>query len=153
MMRFRSLENRFYRLVRDPRAGSAGQREIVPWQVGRLSNASYCLLTTFRADGIPVGTPMWFAVTADCVYLRSEAGDAKVGRIARNPEVLVTACTVRGRPTGPSMRGQARLITAPADVDRAEWALSANYGLERRLYGVTRATLLNAAYIEVRGRS
>jgi PPOX class probable F420-dependent enzyme len=148
-MRFRSLENRVYRALRDPRASTAAQREIVPWQADRLRDAGYCLVTSYRADGSPVGTPMWFGTGDDRVYLRSEARDAKVRRIARNPEVLVAPCTVRGRPTGPAMRGHARILTTPTDVDRAERMLRANYGLQRRLYGVARAPWLDAAYIEI----
>jgi PPOX class probable F420-dependent enzyme len=125
-VRFRSLENRFYRLVRDPRAATAAEGEIVPWHTDRLRGAEYCLVTSFRADGTPVGTPMWFGVADGHVYVRSEAGDAKVRRIVRNPEVLVGPCAARGRPTGPAMRGHARILDAPAEIEAAERALRAN---------------------------
>src|SRR3954471_5336320 len=150
-MRFRSLENRVYRRLRDPRAAGAADGEIAPWDVARVAGEEYCLLTSYRSSGAAVGTPVWFGVADGSVYLRSEAGDAKVRRIRRNPDVLVAPCTARGRPTGPSMRGHARILSASGDIDRAERALRANYGLVRRLYGVLRAPWLDAAYIEVCG--
>jgi len=150
-VRFRSLENRVYRALRDPRAARAADGPVVEWDAGRLAGESYCLLTSYRAGGAAVGTPVWFGVAGGCVYARSEAGDAKVRRIARNPEVLVAPCNARGRPTGPSMRGHARILESPEERERAERALRGSYGLVRRLYGVLRAPFLDAAYLEVCG--
>ncbi len=151
-MRPRSLENRLTRVLRDPMANSVADRPAVRWRTGGLAGETYCLLTSFRANGAPVSTPMWFGVEAERIYLRSESRDAKVARIRRNPDVLIAACTGRGRPTGPPMQGTARVLDAAEDEARAERALRANYGLARRLYGVTRAPLLDAAYIEVQRR-
>src|SRR5256885_6687067 len=119
-MRFRTLENRVYRLLRDPAAATIAERPTTPWQPSALAGETYCLLRSFRAGGAPVATPVWFAVDAERVYLRSERRDAKVARVRRNPEVLIAACNARGRPTGPPMRGRARVLQTAQEEAKAE---------------------------------
>src|ERR1700677_203596 len=58
-----------------------------------LAGAKYLLLESERANGTRVATPMWFAVVDDSVFLRTDAGSAKVRRITRRPVVRVAACT------------------------------------------------------------
>jgi len=53
------------------------------------------LLTSFRRDGTPVGTPVTIAVEGDRAFIRSFDAAWKVKRMARNPEV-------RGRAPGRS---------------------------------------------------
>jgi PPOX class probable F420-dependent enzyme len=68
------------------------------------------LLTTYRRDGTPVGTPVSLVVDGDHAFLRSPGTGWKVKRMRRNPSVEVAPCTWRGRPTGPSMPALARPV-------------------------------------------
>jgi uncharacterized protein len=68
------------------------------------------LLTTFRRDGTPVRTPVSIAVDGDRAFIRSWDTAGKVKRIRNNPAVTITACTVRGRPTGPPIPAGARIL-------------------------------------------
>jgi hypothetical protein len=65
--------------------------------------------------------------------------------------VRVAPCTVRGRPLGPPADGAARALEqGSAEEDAAESALTANYGLGRRLYeGVDGALGVALVYLEV----
>jgi len=54
------------------------------------------LLTSFRRDGTPVGTPVTIAVEGDHAFIRSFDAAWKVKRMARNPEVEVAPSTFRG---------------------------------------------------------
>jgi PPOX class probable F420-dependent enzyme len=68
------------------------------------------LLTTYRRDGTPVGTPVNLAVEGDRAYVRSYDKAWKTRRIAHNPDVEIAPSSVRGRPRGPALRARARLL-------------------------------------------
>src|SRR5947209_16046403 len=68
------------------------------------------LLTTYRRDGTPVGTPVSIAVEGDRAYVRTYDTAWKLRRIRRNPTVEIAPATFRGTPTGPAIRARARLL-------------------------------------------
>jgi PPOX class probable F420-dependent enzyme len=141
-----------YLRMRHRDAWSSAYAEPVPPQPGfaSLRGRKYCLLTTFRKNGDPVPTPVWFGLADDGnVYLRSEAAVGKVKRIRANERVRIAPCTVRGRPLGPPAEGRARVLP-PAEWERAEHAIAANYGLFRKLYeGVGNRLPVELVYIEI----
>jgi uncharacterized protein len=79
------------------------------------------LLTSYRRDGTPVGTPVSLAVDGERAFVRSPGSGWKVKRIRRNPRVAIAPCTMRGRPTGPSVPALAK----PLDGKEAEDAARA----------------------------
>src|SRR3954454_15544690 len=68
------------------------------------------LLTSYRRDGTPVGTPVSIAVEGDHAYFRTYDAAWKSKRLRRNPEVTIAPSTARGRVTGPAIRARARLL-------------------------------------------
>lgn len=76
-----------------------------------LAGAKYILLTTFRRDGTPVPTPVWHVVVDGVAYVSTGENVGKVKRIRRSPEVTISACTFRGRPTGPTFAARARILS------------------------------------------
>ena len=68
------------------------------------------LLTTYKRDGSAVGTPVSIAFDGDRAFFRTWHTAAKAKRLARNPRVEVAPSTLRGKPTGPSLRAQATLL-------------------------------------------
>ncbi len=99
-----------------------------------LDGHKYCQLVTFRRTGVPVPTPMWFAVQGDRVYFKTERPSGKLRRIQNDPRVEVAPCTASGRMLGPTVAGRARLLERDA-IGTAERALRGRYGLGRRLFG------------------
>lgn len=80
--------------------------------LGELGSAHYVLLTTYRKDGTPIGTPVW-AVTRDGkLYVWTEVSSWKVKRIRNNPAVTVQPCGMRGAPQGEVREAKARLLDA-----------------------------------------
>jgi PPOX class probable F420-dependent enzyme len=73
------------------------------------------LLTTFRRDGTPVGTPLSIAVDGDRAYIRSYERAGKTRRLRGNAAVEIAPCTTRGRPTGPSLHARARRLSGAED--------------------------------------
>jgi PPOX class probable F420-dependent enzyme len=68
------------------------------------------LLTTYRRDGTPVGTPVHIAVDGDRAFVRTWDTAWKLMRIRRDPEVEVAPSTALGKPTGPGIRARARVL-------------------------------------------
>jgi PPOX class probable F420-dependent enzyme len=91
------------------------------WVVGEVGTATTpalapfvhqktVLLTTYRRDGRPVGTPVSIAVDGDRAYIRSFEKAWKTVRIRNHPEVEIAPSTQRGRPTGPAVHAVARRL-------------------------------------------
>jgi PPOX class probable F420-dependent enzyme len=145
------IQNRLYTRLLHPAArratsdrGSRGVRE----GLEGLERHRYLLLTSFRRDGRAAPTPLWFARVNDALYARTQVETAKVKRIRRNPEVLIAACTLRGRPLEPPRPARARVLR-PEEHPIAEEALAKRYGLLRRTYERI-FPVPRPAYIEIR---
>jgi uncharacterized protein len=76
-----------------------------------LREAKTILLTTYKRDGTPIGTPVSLAFDGDRAFFRSYDRAWKTKRLRNNPEVEVAPCTLRGKPTGAGVRGRATLLT------------------------------------------
>ena len=96
------------------------------------------LLTSFRRDGTPVGTPVSLAVDGERAFIRSPGTAWKVKRMLREPRVEVAPCTPRGRPTGPATPALARPLTGE-EARRAALAL-------RRRHPVLQGVLVPIAH-------
>ncbi|MFE5474437.1 PPOX class F420-dependent oxidoreductase [Nocardia sp. NPDC056541] len=97
-------------------------------RLGELATANYVLLTTFRKDGTPVGTPVWAVARDDKLFVWTVTDSWKVKRVRRNPEVTVQPCNVRGDAHGDIVTGTARLVDA-AETDELRSLLRKKYWL------------------------
>jgi uncharacterized protein len=144
--------DRFYLRMRHRGAWRSTAPDATTRQQGfsSLRGHKYCLLSTFRKTGEVVPTPVWFGLADGKVYIRTEAAVGKVKRIRRDPRVHIAPCTFRGKPLGSSMEGCARIL-APDESERAERAIAASHGLQRRLYEGTVGRVLYSEllYIEI----
>ena len=97
---------------------------------------AYLSLTTFRKNGSPVVTPVWFAQEGDKLYVMTGAETGKVKRVRHNAQVEVAPCTLNGSLLGPSLEAMARILH---DGDRASANRSLNrkYGWQKRIYDLT----------------
>lgn len=99
-----------------------------------LGGTSYVLLTTFRRDGRPVGTPVWAAPLGDGrIVLVTQDTTGKVKRLRRDPHVLVAPCTQRGKPLGRPVDAQAEVL-AERELPEVERRLAAKYGVLFQLF-------------------
>jgi uncharacterized protein len=93
-----------------------------------LGKAEHIALTTFRADGRPVTTPVWAAECDGRLLIWTPGRSAKARRIRRTPRVTVAVCDSSGELRGPAALGTARLL--PRSGRRAaRRAMAASYGL------------------------
>ncbi|MFM8238572.1 MAG: PPOX class F420-dependent oxidoreductase [Actinomycetota bacterium] len=78
--------------------------------VAAVARAKCLALTTFKRDGTPVVTPIWFNVIDGRIVVTTPASSWKVKRVANNPKVTFATCTQRGKVTGPTFTGTARVL-------------------------------------------
>jgi PPOX class probable F420-dependent enzyme len=93
-----------------------------------LDREAYLSLATFRRDGREVRTPVWFARSAERLYVFSEGDAGKVKRLRNGPRARVAACNVRGRVHGDWIDARGRVVDDPQTVRDAYAALHAKYG-------------------------
>jgi len=86
------------------------------------------LLTTYRRDGTPVGTPVNIAVEGDRAFVRTWETTGKFKRIRNNAEVELAPSTFRGRPTGPTIHARAKILSGPESAHAGQ-ALARKYPL------------------------
>ena len=98
-----------------------------------LKGHQFCLLTTYRKDGTPVATPMWFALDKTTVYMSTRGQSAKVKRLRRDPKVKIGPCNGSGRPLGGQWEATGRVVVDPSEAQAGEKCLQDRYGLKRRL--------------------
>ncbi len=91
------------------------------------------LLTTFRRDGSPVATPVWFTAEGPNLWMVTTAESGKVKRLRANPRVEVAASTRMGRPRSAAVAG---IATVFGDVEpqRRGVALIDRYGWQARYF-------------------
>ncbi|MFL5906282.1 MAG: PPOX class F420-dependent oxidoreductase [Solirubrobacterales bacterium] len=145
--RIADATSHLYDVIRSPKAREAAKQP-AKGNLDSLNGHKYCLVTTFKRSGEPVGTPVWFGLVDGRLYFRSYADAVKLRRIANNPRVLVGPCGARGSPRGPMIEASARILP-PADEERAEQAIKSNYGLFRRLYEASFSMRVEGTYVEV----
>lgn len=97
-----------------------------------LADGKYLSLTTFRADGTPVATPVWLVRNGPHLEVITDANSGKVKRLRANPNVLVAPCTARGVVTGPSQQATAQLLDPEASAAVAT-RIADKYGLLGRM--------------------
>lgn len=98
-----------------------------------LVGHQYMSLTTFRKNGNPVPTPVWFAQRDDKLYVMTLSDAYKVARVRANAQVEVAPCTMRGELLGSSAEAMARVLD-DAEGKSADQALTQKYGLMKRLF-------------------
>ena len=127
-MRKEAREDRLVRAIQ-PQASLSSQATPT---LELFVHQKYVLLTTYRRDGTPVGTPVNIAVEGDRAFVRTWDTAWKVKRIRNNSEVEVARSTLRGKPTGPAVRAHARIL----DGDESAYAGRAIARKHRILHGL-----------------
>lgn len=93
-------------------------------------DGKYVSLTSFRRDGRPVATPVWFVQDDERLLVSTAAASGKVRRIARNPKVTVAPCTASGRLRGEPLAAHAEVLD-PERVPELEPLMARKYRLDR----------------------
>ncbi len=130
--RMARASDKFYDRMRHADASTVAETEPTG-TIDDLKGRKYCVLVSYRKNGQPMPSPVWFGTANGKVYFLTSPDGYKVKRIRNNPEVRVAPCDSRGKPLGPPFMGKARVV-ADDEVPAAERALQSNYGIGRRIY-------------------
>jgi uncharacterized protein len=98
-----------------------------------LKSGKYLSLETYRKTGVPVRTPVWFAVDDQrpaTIFVYTEISAGKVKRIRNNPHVRLAPCTMRGIVKGEWLAATARLVDG-TEADRGHTLLNRRYWPKR----------------------
>ncbi|MBB3754327.1 PPOX class probable F420-dependent enzyme [Mycolicibacterium sp. BK634] len=98
-----------------------------------LRASRYASLRTYRRDGRPVDTPIWFQLDGTTLVFRTKIGP-KTKRIVNDPRVEVRACDYKGRvPDGVPVVAGTATVLAGEDAERGNRRLKARYGWQYNL--------------------
>jgi uncharacterized protein len=70
----------------------------------------YLSITSYRRDGTPVATPVWFVQEDGRILVETDGGSYKVKRISRDSHVSVAPCSAMGRIHGQAIVGRAEVL-------------------------------------------
>lgn len=109
-----------------------------------MGDESFVSLTTFRASGAPVSTPVWIGRSAEDrerLLVLTPTDSGKVKRLRSDPRVELRPCDRRGRvPEGaPVMTAVVEILDSSAEVDAVRDVMRDKYGLEYRIFMVIEA--------------
>ena len=115
-----------------------------------LQGHHFLNLTTFRKNGAPVVTTVWFAQANDKVYAWTAMNSGKVKRIHNNPTVQIAPSTHLGRPRGPVIKATARILPV-LEQQVAQQVMDAKYGWQKQLFAlIWRLQGREQVYIEIK---
>ncbi len=100
-----------------------------------FANEKYIALETFRKNGNPVSTPVWFVEFDNLIWVITRELTGKVKRIRNNNKVNVATSNFSGKPKSKWFSGKATLIQG----DLAEKAITLRnkkYGIMAKLIGI-----------------
>ena len=101
----------------------------------QLHKQQFMNLTTYRKNGQPVVTTVWFAQVGDKLYGMSEPQAGKCKRIRNNPNVSVAPSTYAGKVLGAAASGLARILPE-VEASVAARALDKKYGLQMTFFKI-----------------
>jgi PPOX class probable F420-dependent enzyme len=98
-----------------------------------LGRAHTGILTTLRADGVPIALPVWFVVFDEKVYVRAPGHTKKLRRVRHDPRVsfLVESGERWAELRAVHLTGRARIVDDPELAERVATALDEKYGAYR----------------------
>jgi PPOX class probable F420-dependent enzyme len=92
-----------------------------------LDGNSYIALTTYRKNGIPVMTPVWFVQQDGKLFVWTAGDSGKAKRLKNNPHVQLGPSNHSGRLLGAVQAGLAH-FAAKGEFSTLEEAFKAKYG-------------------------
>ena len=92
-------------------------------------------LETYRRNGQPVRTPVWFLKEDGILYVHTDDSTGKVKRIRRNPKVRVAPSHFRGKPKAGYIEARAELEASPGTVEEYHSKIYKKYGFQGTFTG------------------
>jgi uncharacterized protein len=104
--------------------------KVEPEAISRFQGEKVISLETYRRNGEPVRTPVWFLEQDGILYVHTDDRTGKVKRIRRNPKVRVAPSHFRGKPKAEYVDARAEFETSPETVEKYRSQIYKKYGLQ-----------------------
>ena len=101
----------------------------------QFSDEKYINLETYKRDGTPIRTPVWFVIHKDLIYVITRDSTGKVKRLKNNHGVRIVSCSFKGEPKNEWVKGKTEMITGE-EADRIIKLRKKKYGMFVRLSGI-----------------
>ena len=101
----------------------------------QFTDQKYINLETYKKDGTPIRTPVWFVIDKDLIYVITRDSTGKVKRLRNNQDVQVVPCSFKGEPKNEWVKGKTEMITGE-EADKAIKLRKKKYGMFARLTGI-----------------
>ena len=89
--------------------------------LNEIESQKYISLETYRKNGNPVRTPVWFVVKDDLIYVVTRSQTGKVKRLKNNPQVKFASCNIKGKVTGQWISGTATILDDSQTAEAVKW--------------------------------
>lgn len=100
-----------------------------------LNHNPYMALTTYRKNGAPVMTPVWFIKQDGKLFVWTSADSGKAKRLRNNPCVQLGPSDHSGKLLGKVEAGQAHLVSE-RECSSVEKAFKAKYGWQMKFFSL-----------------
>ena len=104
-------------------------------QLEQFLDQKYINLETYKKDGTPIRTPVWFVIDNDLIYIITRDSTGKVKRLKNNQNVRIVPCSFKGESKNGWIKGKAEKI-AGEDADKVIELRKKKYGISARLIGL-----------------
>jgi len=101
-------------------------------KLAQFADQKYLSVESYRKNGLPVATPVWFVEQDGVIYIYSLANAGKVKRIRNNPHVRIAPCDFRGKTAGEWVEAEARILDR-AGEDKGHHLLNQKYGWLKKI--------------------
>jgi|TARA_Y100000815_G_scaffold91089_1_gene79974 hypothetical protein len=95
----------------------------------------YVNLETYKKDGTPVRTPVWFMIDNDIIYVITREKTGKVKRLKNNQNIRIVPCSFTGKSKSEWINGIAQKITGEM-AEKAIKLRKKKYGFSAGLAGL-----------------
>ena len=101
----------------------------------QFSSQKYINLETYKRDGTPIRTPVWFVIDKDLIYVITRDSTGKVKRLKNNQNVRIVPCSFKGEIKSEWVNGKAQKIMG-SEADKVIKIRKKKYGFAVRLSGL-----------------
>lgn len=89
--------------------------------LSEIESQKYISIETYRKNGTPVQTPVWFVVKNEQIYIVTRDKTGKIKRLRNNQKVKIATCTIKGKITGKWTNGSAKILTDSETKEAVNW--------------------------------
>ena len=104
-------------------------------QLEQFLDQKYINLETYKKDGTPIRTPVWFVIDKNLIYVITRDSTGKVKRLGNNQNVRIVPCSFKGEPKNEWVKGAAEKIRGE-EADKVIKLRKKKYGMSARLIGL-----------------